>query len=213
MATLIFIPGHWNTPACYEAFLTCLMSYEYSSATVMLPREDCDAATFDFVQERDEFKQTMSNLASIRRDVILILHPSHPRSAVKRQERKHVERSLITGVSRMIFFMAHFESEGFENIDDETKDFADFELERGTVTVDEQGSMNVYFQYLPECEAQHWAARMLPQSVGEFQHASTYTGWQSIPSTYVCHSNGIRSFRVPFAHYKIEKTRELSGVY
>tara|TARA_R110002003_G_scaffold110_3_gene9279 strand:+ start:18655 stop:19281 length:627 start_codon:yes stop_codon:yes gene_type:complete len=208
------------------------MSYAYSSATVILPREDCDAATYDFIEEQDQFKEVMTELASITRDVILILHPSHPRSSVTRQGKRHAERSLVTGVSRMIFFMAHFDSEGFEDIENVSKDFADFELEvccnmiptrilqiahvisqRGTVTVDEHGSMNVYFQYLPECEAQHWAARMLPHSVGEFQHASTYTGWQSIPSTYVCHSNGIRSFRVPFAHYKIERTRELSGVY
>ncbi|KAF2031742.1 hypothetical protein EK21DRAFT_110638 [Setomelanomma holmii] len=213
MATLIFVPGHWNTPACYDAFLTCLTNYTYSSATVILPHPGCDAATYDFTRERDDFKRVMTALASTRRDVILVLHPSHPRSSVKRQEKKHMERSLVTGVSRMIFFMAHFDSEGFEDIQDESKDFADFELERGTVTVDEHGAMKVYFQYLPECEAQHWAARMLPQSVGEFQHASTYTGWQSIPSTYVCHSNGIRSFRVPFAYYKIEKTRELSGVH
>jgi hypothetical protein len=105
------------------------MSYAYSSATVILPSEDCDAATYDFIRERDDFKKAMTELASITRDVILILHPSHPRSSVKRREKRHAERSLVTGVSRMIFLMAHFDSEGFEDIENVSKDFADFELE------------------------------------------------------------------------------------
>jgi uncharacterized protein (DUF2267 family) len=72
--------------------------------------------------------------------------------------------------------------------------------------------MTVHFQYLPASEAQHWAARLLPESVGVFWSTSNYTGWQHIPSQYMLHSDR-RLFRVPYAHYKIERTRRISGVY
>jgi hypothetical protein len=129
MATLIFMPGHWNTPACYDALIACLTSYSYSSATIINPYHGCDATTFDFFHDSKCFKSTMTELARIRRDVILVLHPSHSRSSVKRQEKAHVERSLKTGVARCVFFMVHFKSEGFESTDGEAADLADFELE------------------------------------------------------------------------------------
>ncbi|KAF2474961.1 uncharacterized protein BDR25DRAFT_255489, partial [Lindgomyces ingoldianus] len=196
MATLIFIPGHWNTPACYDALITALFAYGYNSATVLLPSVDCDAATYSLTHELDALKATLAALARIRRDVILILHPSlkYQRPSMKGYgEKKRAERSLKTGVVRMIFFMAFIGPEGFNATkcgDAEVmRDFAKFELERGIVAVDRADSMNVFFQYLPASEAQHWAARLLPQSVGVFWSASNYTGWRNIPSTYMLFSD------------------------
>ncbi|KAF2015759.1 hypothetical protein BU24DRAFT_408950 [Aaosphaeria arxii CBS 175.79] len=216
MATLILIPGHWNTPACYDALLTALLSYGYSSATVILPSPGLDAETFDLSSESTEIKWTLTQLSKIRRDVILVLHPTHRRSEYypRKLEKMHAERSLKSGVPRMIFFMSYMSPRGFnETVDGNGREIledpAEFELERGTVTVDSEGHHNVLFQYLPASEAQHWAARMLPESVGKFWSTSQSTGWRHIPSRYMLHSDH-RSFRVPYAHYKIERTRELS---
>ena len=90
--------------------------------------------------------------------------------------------------------------------------FVMIKSQRGIVSVNDDESMNVFLQYLPASEAQHWAARMLPQSVGVFWSTSNYTGWQNIPSKYMLYSDD-RLFRVPYAHYKLEHTRRASGVY
>lgn len=134
MATLIFIPGHWNTPACYDALIDSLLVHGYSSATVILPFEGCDAATYNFTKEATTFKKTMTDLAQIRRDVILVLHPAHRRSTGKTIETKqHAARSLRSGVARMIFFMTFMSDEGFlasQSGDREVlADCAEFELE------------------------------------------------------------------------------------
>lgn len=235
MSTLIFIPGHWNTPACYPALFTALLSYGYKSGTVILPFPGCDAATYDFASDIDAVKETLENLSQIRRDVILVLHPAHRRSTAKPVgERPHIERTLEAGVARMLFFMAYISAEGFQQVKDNytnlPQDPAEFELEvcykfkrhekrldadnvqRGTVTESGDGSMSVGFQYLPASEAQHWATRLLPQSVGAFWTTSNYTGWDRIPDQYVLRLQS-RSCRVPYAHYKLEKTRKISGMY
>jgi hypothetical protein len=114
MATLIFIPGHWNTPACYDALIESLLVYGYSSATVILPFEGCDAATYNFTEDATTIKKTLTDLAKIRRDVILVLHPAHRRSTARASgTKKHAARSLRTGVARMIFFMTYMSDEGF----------------------------------------------------------------------------------------------------
>ena len=107
-----------------------LLGYGYSSATVILPYVGCDAATYDLVENFEAIKETLTCLARIRRDVILVLHPSHRRSTVKVGEKKHAERGLKIGVARMIFFMAYVSPEGFDATQrEDTKDFAEFELE------------------------------------------------------------------------------------
>lgn len=134
MATLIFIPGHWNTPACYDALIESLLVYGYSSATVILPFDGCDAATYSFTEEASIIKKTLTGLARIRRDVILVLHPAHRRSTARATgTKKHAARSLRTGVARMIFFMTYMSDEGFltsQSGDREVlNDCAEFELE------------------------------------------------------------------------------------
>lgn len=133
MATLIFIPGHWNTPACYDALIEALLVYGYNSATVILPFAGCDAATYNFTEDFKAIKETLTGLSRIRRDVILVLHPAHRRSAVKvNEKKKHVERNLKAGVARMIFFMTYMSTEGFfdtDSGDEVMSDCAEFELE------------------------------------------------------------------------------------
>ncbi|KAF2113112.1 hypothetical protein BDV96DRAFT_151332 [Lophiotrema nucula] len=218
MATLIFIPWHWNTPACYDAFIDALSAYGFTGATVILPYPGCDAATYDFVDEITLLKETLTGLSRIRRDVILVLHPQGKRRSLSAKDlgnTQRAERKLQSGVVRMIFFMAFMSPIGFNptNGDEEVApDSAEFQMERGIVSVNDDESMKVFLQYLPASEAQHWAARMLPQSVGVFWSTSNYTGWQNIPSKYLLHSDN-RLFRVPYAHYKLEHTRRVSGVF
>lgn len=64
-----------------------------------------------------------------------------------------------------------------------------------------------WFHDLPENEAEHWASKTLPQSVGVFWSKSTFAGWHEIPSTYVICSDD-RSFGVPYAEYQINLAKE-----
>lgn len=217
MSTLIFIPGPWNSPECYTALFAALISYGYHSGTVILPFPGCDAATYDFASDIEAVKETLQTLSRIRRDVILVLHPAHRRSTAKPVgERQHIGRTLEAGVAKMLFFMAYISADGFQQVKNNhanlPQDPAEFELERGTITESEDGSMNVAFQYLPASEAQHWAARLLPVSVGVFWSTANYTGWDRIPEQYMLRLES-RSCRVPYAHYKLEKTRKISGMY
>jgi hypothetical protein len=154
MATLVFIPGHWNTASCHDALIEALLLYCYSSATVILPFAGCDAATYDFLNERAEIRTTLSGLSRIRRDVILVLHPSHRRSTVQVvTEKKHAERSLKTGVARMIFFIAHMGTRGFQTTnqgDDEyVEDVTEFELEVSTISLNLRRAVLTHYREEP----------------------------------------------------------------
>ena len=134
MSTLIFIPGPWNSPECYQDLFTALLSYGYNSGTVILPFPGCDAATYDFGSDIDAIKETLRNLSLIRRDVIIVLHPAHRRSTSKPiGERQLIERTLEAGVARMLFFMAYMSAEGFQQVKADytnlPNDPAEFELE------------------------------------------------------------------------------------
>lgn len=150
MATLIFIPWPWNTPACYDAFIEALRSYGFTAATVILPTSGSDCATFDFVVERRILKKELTSISRTRRDVILVLHPRGKRRSISTKDlndAKRAERSLKAGAARMIFFMAFMGAEGFvsTNISDDEvpQDFAEFELEVNSSNVFQPSNINV----------------------------------------------------------------------
>ena len=135
MTTLIFIPWHWNTPACYDAFIDALSAYGFTGATVILPFPGCDAATYSFIGEVASLKDTLTGLSRIRRDVILVLHPQGKRKSLSPKDlgdMQRGERRLQSGVVRMIFFMAFMSAVGFHPSNDKeeaTNDFAEFQME------------------------------------------------------------------------------------
>ncbi|CAI6285187.1 unnamed protein product [Periconia digitata] len=211
----VFVPGAWNTPEYYNGVISILQKGDFHSRKVALPSVGCNPVTYDFAEDVQAIKATLDELVEEGSDVVLVLHSYSGQpgaEAVKGLAEKDREtEGLRGGVIRLIFIMAFMVSEGYQpaprGSTEGMRDFMKCDLENNTVTVDQKDAKAVWFHDLPEKEAEYWASKTLPQSLGVFWSKSTYAGWRDIPSTYVVCTDD-RSFGVPFAEYQINLAKK-----
>ena len=71
-------------------------------------------------------------------------------------------------------------------------------LQARTVNVTAEDAKKIWYHDLPDEEADRWASKLVPQSIGVFWSKSTTAAWRYIPSTYILCDDD-RSFTKPFA--------------
>lgn len=55
----------------------------------------------------------------------------------------------------------------------------------GTVTVDSELAIPVFYNDMPRNLAQYWVSQLLPQNVGVYWSKTTFAAWRQISTTYV----------------------------
>ncbi|KAF2870149.1 Alpha/beta hydrolase fold-1 [Massariosphaeria phaeospora] len=217
--TFVFVPGAWNSPDYYDGIISSLSQEGYPSEKISLPSVGCNPVTFDFKEDVNRIADVVKRLVDEKKDVVLVMHSygGQPGSeAVKglvKKERR--ENGLQGGVIRLVFIMAFMVPEGFQATQrgstEGMRDFMKVDFENGIVNVEKEDIKPVWFHDLPDEEAEYWASKAVPQSVGVFWSTSTYAGWRHIPSTYVVCSDD-KSFGVPYAEYLINSAKESGPV-
>lgn len=72
--SFVCVPGAWHTPAGYDALIKLLQKDGYDAVAVSLPSVGCKPVTYDFSEDVEAIRSTVTKLSDDGKDVIPVLH-------------------------------------------------------------------------------------------------------------------------------------------
>ncbi|OOF95010.1 hypothetical protein ASPCADRAFT_171439 [Aspergillus carbonarius ITEM 5010] len=193
--TLVFIPGSWHRPTCYDKVIQPLQEqHQLKCVSVTLPSTSGDPAA-TFKDDLDVARDAISTETTQGRNVVVIAHSyggmvgnsaikgfAQPRDATTQPPTTGYVIGLIliasgftlTGLSFMDPFFGHPPPSWRVN---STTGYAELVAP----------PRELFYHDLPQEEAEHWVSQLTTQSLkalfegGEF----TYAGWKDVPMWYI----------------------------
>ncbi|CAG8960804.1 hypothetical protein HYFRA_00002341 [Hymenoscyphus fraxineus] len=213
--TFVCVPGAWHTPSGYDALITLLQNDGYEAIAVSLPSVGCKPVTYDFSEDVEAIRSTITKLADDGKDVIPVLHSyggmcgGQALEGLSKKER--ATKGMKGGVVRVVYVMAMMLPEGAQPAPRDTATenmhpFMKADLEKGIVTVAPTDAISVFYNDLPKEQAEKLASELEPQSIGVFWSKVTYAPWRKIPTTFVLCEND-QSFTMPYAEYLLSTAK------
>ncbi|KAJ5623735.1 hypothetical protein N7510_000044 [Penicillium lagena] len=192
LPSLIFVPGSWHKPKCYDPIIK-LLQPNLKCIAITLPSTSGSPAA-SFKDDLDATRSVISSETSAGRNVIVVAHSYGGmvgNSAVKGFTRNSKDQGqsskgyvigivliasgyTLTGLAFMDPFFGHPPPSWRVNSD---SGYAEF------VTPPRE----LFYHDLPEEEAEYWVSQLTTQSLKAlFEGAEyTYAGWQDVPSWYI----------------------------
>lgn len=197
LPTLLFVPGAWHKPSCYDKIITILQKkHSLRCVSITLPSTKGDPSA-TFKDDLDTAQQAISTETSQGRDVVVLAHsyggmvgnsaikgfarPRGPSSSTSTHSTGHVIGLILiasgfslSGLSFMDPFFGHPPPQW--RINKETG-FADIVI----------NPVDFFYHDVPKDEAEYWTSQLTPQSLkalfegGEY----VYAGWRDVPSWYI----------------------------
>ncbi|KAL6813760.1 Alpha/beta hydrolase family domain-containing protein [Trichoderma sp. SZMC 28015] len=196
--TLVFVPGAWHSPACYNLIIKPLQEkYKLKCVAVTLPSTTGDP-TRTFKDDLDAARKAISDETSCGRDVVVVAHSyggmvgnsaikdfARPRGTVAKNAQRTTTGYVVgliliasgytfTGLAFMDPFFGHPPPQW--RVNKETG-FADIVV----------SPRKFFYHDVPEDEAKYWVSLLTPQSLKAlFEGAEySYAGWRDVPSCYI----------------------------
>ena len=195
LPTLVFIPGSWHKPTCYDKVIKILQEEDkFKCISITLPSTSGDPQA-TFKDDLDVAREAISSETTQGRNVIVVAHSYGGmvgNSAIKgfantnQTETSTTTRGYVIG---LILIASGYTFTGFAFMDPffghpphswrVNKDTGYAEL----VTPPRE----LFYHDLPAEEAEYWVSQLTTQSLkalfegGEY----TYAGWQDVPSWYI----------------------------
>lgn len=192
LPTLIFVPGSWHKPTCYDPIIK-LLKPKFKCIAVTLPSTSGNPAA-SFKDDLDAARLAISSDIAAGHNVVVVAHSYGGlvgNSAVKGFTRNPKDQAQpskgyvigiiliasgysLTGLAFMDPFFGHPPPTWRANND---TGYAEF------VTPPRE----LFYHDLPEKEAEYWVSQLKTQSLKAlFEGAEyTYAGWQDVPSWYI----------------------------
>lgn len=192
LPTLIFVPGSWHKPTCYDRIIK-LLRPNFKCIAVTLPSTLGNPAA-SFKDDLDAARLAISSEVTAGRNVVVVAHSYGGlvgNSAVKGfarnpKDRAQTSKGYVIGIILIasgytlteLAFMDPFfgHPPPTWRVNDDTG-YAEF------VTPPRE----LFYHDLPEKEAEYWVSQLTTQSLKAlFEGAEyTYAGWQDVPSWYI----------------------------
>ncbi|KAL4811849.1 alpha/beta-hydrolase [Aspergillus spinulosporus] len=205
--TLIFIPGSWHKPACYDSIITLLQStHNLSCLSVTLPSTTGNPGA-TFKDDIDAASSTILSQTNHGKDVVVIAHSYGGmvgNSAIKDLTRPKEQdgQAPIPAIGKekgkskgyvigLILIASGFTFTGLSFMDPllgHPPPFWRANWESGFAElVDPPGPRELFYHDLPDEEAEYWVSQLTTQSLkalfegGEY----AYAGWKDVPTWYL----------------------------
>ncbi|KAL2835786.1 alpha/beta-hydrolase [Aspergillus pseudoustus] len=200
LPTLVFIPGSWHKPTCYDKIITLLQDqYKLRCVAISLPSTgDNPAATFK--DDLDAARTAISNEVFQGHDVVVIAHSYGGmvgNSAIKGFARADITDKNISGapasnqghIIGLILIASGFTLTGLSFMDPffgrpppawrVNKETGYAEL----VTPPRE----LFYHDVPDEEAEYWISQLTTQSLKALFEGGehTYAGWRDVPVWYI----------------------------
>ncbi|CEJ58261.1 hypothetical protein PMG11_06925 [Penicillium brasilianum] len=189
--TLIFIPGSWHRPICYDPVIK-LLEPQYNCVAVPLPSTAHNPEA-SFKDDLDVTRDAISVETSNGRDVVVIAHSyggmvgnSAIKGFTKPQDSDNSQSGYVIG---LILIASGFTLTGLSFMDPFFgRPPPAWRVNKETGYAELVASpRDLFYHDLPEEEAQYWVSQLTSQSLkalfegGEY----TYAGWRDVPSWYI----------------------------
>lgn len=198
--TLVFIPGSWHKPLCYEKIIKILKGYEIRCVTVTLP-STMDDPSAGFKEDLDAARVVVEKETDQRRNVIVVAHSYGGmvgNSVIKGFAKKQGEREYdntqdqraVTGkVVGLILIASGFPLEGLAFMDPlmgRPPPAWRIDKESGYAVLN-NSPQHLFYHDVPKEDADYYSSQITTQSLralftgGEY----TYAGWKDVPVWYI----------------------------
>ena len=197
LPTLLFVPGAWHKPSCYDKITTILQKkHNLRCVSITLPSTQGDPSA-TFKDDLDTARQAISTETSQGRDVVVIAHSyggivgnSAVKGFARPQDTVSSTSTSSTGhVIGLILIASGFALTGFTFMDPffgRPPPAWRVNKETGYAEIIVNPS-DFFYHDLPKEEAEYWTSQLTTQSLkalfegGEY----VYAGWKDVPSWYI----------------------------
>lgn len=214
--TVLFVPGAWHSPDCFDAIVQSLEADNYATCKINLPSVDPPTHYLDFAADVTHIRAHIEAAADAGQKVVVVVHsygslPSN--EAIKGLDiTSRQEKGLKGGVAHLFFCCSFIIPEGqslisaFGGNDLPWFMVSDDRLEVHPATPDK-----VFYNDCDDAQIKDAVAALGPHSYQTFHSPCTYAAWKDIPSTYLyC----LRDAAIPLAVQKmmVEETAKGYGM-
>ncbi|KAL1967164.1 hypothetical protein VTN77DRAFT_3455 [Rasamsonia byssochlamydoides] len=184
--TLVFLPGAWHTPECFEKVMAQLKALGYPTTTTQLPSVGGKVST-TMTDDAAHINKFLSQLVDDGKDVVLIMHSYSGipgTESVKGLAKKDRQAAGLPGGIVALVYIAAFllpQGQSLVSFLGSMPDWVIFDGDRLTV---ETGPA-VFYNDLPSDTAEYWSSKLQHHAWPSFNTPLSYPAYQHVPSTYL----------------------------
>lgn len=188
--TILFVPGAWHGPECFDDVVQRLESLNYKTDKVHLPSVNPRKHHSDFSADVAQIRKQIENAADKGQSVVVVVHsyggiPSN--EAIKGLDIKtrHLN-GLNGGVTHLFFCCSFIITEGQSLISAfGGNDLPWFKVSDDQLEVNPATPEKVFYNDCNEMQIQKALSALRPHSYQTFHSPCTYAAWKEVPSTYL----------------------------
>jgi pimeloyl-ACP methyl ester carboxylesterase len=188
--TVLFIPGAWHSPLCFDAVIKGLENDGYNTDVVHLPSVDPVIPHSDFADDVSQIKKQIEIAASAGQRVIVVVHsyggvPGC--EAIRGLDWKTRQlNGQPGGVVHLFFCCSFIVPEGKSLISSfGGEDLPWFNVSHDRLLVTPATPRDTLYNDMTEIEAKKAADALKPHSYQTFHSNLTFEAWGYVPSTYL----------------------------
>lgn len=187
--TIIFVPGAWHSPSCFDKTASLLRDAGYKTDYVYLASVGPTTHLKNFDPDVDVIRKHILKALDADDKVILVVHSygGIPTSqAVQGLDYKTRQgEGKKGGVTHLFFCCSFIIPQGKTLIEAfGGNDLPWFDVSGDKMEVNPMTPETIFYNDLPEDVVQKMKADLKPHSYQTFHSKLEYAGWQSVPSTY-----------------------------
>ncbi|KAJ5640035.1 uncharacterized protein N7484_007897 [Penicillium longicatenatum] len=188
--TILFVPGAWHNPDCYDPVVQRLEAVGYKTDKVHLPTVDPPTHYLDFSADVSRIRAQIEHAVNEGRDVVVVAHsygglPSN--EAIKGLDINTRQKVGLTGGVTHLFFCCSFViAEGQSLISAfGGNDLPWFRVSDDKLEVNVADPEKIFYNDCNDAQVERAVAALKSHSYQAFHSVCTYAAWKNIPSTYL----------------------------
>lgn len=188
--TIIFVPGAWHNPDCFDPVVQRLEALHYRTDKVHLPSVGPLKHYLNFDADVVQIRSQIEESVNFGQNVVMLVHsygslPSN--EAVRGLDLKsRQQRGLSGGVSHIFFCCSFVIEEGDSLIGAfGGQDLPWFLISDDKLEVNPINPEKVFYNDCDHEKIGNAIAALRPHSYQTFQSPCTYAAWKDVPSTYL----------------------------
>ncbi|PWY71011.1 alpha/beta-hydrolase [Aspergillus heteromorphus CBS 117.55] len=188
--TILFVPGAWHNPDCFDLVVQVLEAAHYKTDKVHLPSVNAPTPLLDFAPDVTQIRTQIEKAADAGRKVLVVVHSygALPANEAIRGLEMATRKSqgLPGGVSHLFFCCSFVIPEGDSLISAfGGNDLPWFLVAEDRLLVDPDTPEFVFYNDCEEGQTKSAVAALRTHSYQTFLSPCTYAAWKHVPSTYL----------------------------
>jgi pimeloyl-ACP methyl ester carboxylesterase len=214
--TVLFVPGAWHSPDCYDPVVQRLEAAKYKPSKVHLASVKPPTHYLDFSEDVAQIRTQIEHAVNAGQHVVVVVHsygglPSN--EAIKGLDiQTRQQKGLAGGVTHLFFCCSFIIPEGESLISAfGGNDLPWFMVTDDRLEVNPANPDKVFYNDCNATQVESAVASLRPHSYQCFHSPCTYAAWKEVPSTYLyC----LRDAAIPLAVQKmmVEDTARGFGI-